>query len=437
MRGVYFLIVLFCSHSLLAVSIKQLANVAPDIVDEVDLSSLKQHQVKIATPFGQPIILNPKQKEALKEKAILKIELVYTRFRTSSAFNQQQLNYNRLKELKKLVPELFDFPLWEFALVEQTNGNSRPVCNKMFHGFIITFRPNASSSTLQKEADYLEKLIGKMTQKDSLKNDTTIPPNMKYDIKTHYDHKWGYLHDTIWFADTIKPPDPPNFFYDHSLYRDSTVLNAFKRNESWDNFVVVTDVTGSMSPYSAQVFVWLKAQAENEKASHFVFFNDGDQKISSKKRPLETGGIYTTENKGVEEVMRTASKCMRNGSGGGERMENDVEAIIQAIKFNPKASGIILIADNHEIMRDYYFIDKIKVPVHVILCGAEHRINIQYFDLARATKGSLHTKEADLNNLQNLKNGEHFFVNEREYMFKDGKFHHVYESAKYLNKSVR
>lgn len=437
MRGVYFLIVWCFSQTLYGVSLKQLATAEPILVNEIDVSSLKSNQLKIATPFAQPIILNKEQKELLKEKAILKVELVYTQFRTSPTFNQKQLNLNRLKELKKLAPFLFDFPLWDYELLEQTNGNSRAVCNEMFHGFIITFRPNSTTSMLSQEADYIEKLVANMIKQDSIKNDTVARKKMKFDIKTHYDLNLGYIHDTIWHSDTVKPPSPPDFFYNHRLYKDSTVINAFSRNNSWKNFIVITDVTGSMSPYSAQVFVWLKAQAENKKASHFVFFNDGDQKASSKKKPLETEGIYVAENKGVDEVIKIAAKCMRNGSGGGESMENDIEAVLKGIKHNTKASSIILVADNYEIMRDYKYLNKIKKPVHVILCGADRRINIQYLDLARSTKGSLHTKKSDLNNLHDIKEGKHFFVEEKEYMFENGRFHAVYESAKYQNKSVR
>ena len=261
--------------------------------------------------------------------------------------------------------------------------------------------------------------------------DTDIK-NRRYDIKTHYDMQVGYLHDTIWYKDTVKPVPPPDFFYNQTLYKDSTVLNAFDRNTIWKNFIVVTDVTGSMSPYSAQVFVWLKAQAQNKKAAYFVFFNDGDDKESGKKKPLATKGVYVTENKDLETVIKTATKCMRNGSGGGENLENDVEAIIEGVKYYPTADEIILVADNYESMRDYEYFDKIKKPIHVILCCSEHRINIQYLDLARQTKGTVHTIKSDVTNLQNIKEGEHFLIDENEYMFQNGKFHSVYSlSDKY------
>ena len=148
--------------------------------------------------------------------------------------------------------------------------------------------------------------------------------------------------------------------------------------------------------------------------------------------PLETEGIYIAQNKDLKTVINTATKCMRRGSGGGESLENDVEAILDGAKQYPAADEIILVADNRESMRDYKFIKKIKVPIHIILCGAEIRINIQYLDLARQTKGSVHTFKSDVTNLHNIKEKEHFFIDDKEYMYQNGKFHSVYSiSDKY------
>ncbi|NQX98858.1 MAG: hypothetical protein HRT73_13420, partial [Flavobacteriales bacterium] len=220
---------------------------------------------------------------------------------------------------------------------------------------------------------------------------------------------------------------PPDFFYNQSLYKDSTVLNSFNRNKNWKNFIVVTDVTGSMSPYSAQVFVWLKELAKNDLAKYFVFFNDGDEKPSRRKKPLETKGVYIVENLSLQAVINMATKCMQNGSGGGEYLENDIEAIIDGLKQYPSANEIILIADNRESMRDYKYLEKIKTPVHIILCGAEYGINIQYLDLARQTKGSVHTVNADIINLQDIKEKQHFFIEKKEYLFENGRFHSIYK----------
>ena len=73
-------------------------------------------------PFAKKLILNPEQKKALTEKAIIKVELVYTKYRTSPLFDQKKLNIDRLKELQKLLPVVFENPLWNFELISQTKG---------------------------------------------------------------------------------------------------------------------------------------------------------------------------------------------------------------------------------------------------------------------------------------------------------------------------
>ena len=422
----FYLLLLFSAQHCWAQNFSALVNTTPKFIAEVDLTTLKKNQLHIAMPFAKKLVLNPEQKKQLKERIVIKLELVYTKYRTIASFDQKKLNNKRLKELKKLVPSLFENRFWEFTLTSQTNGNSREACNKMFHGFIVTFRPNASKETLNSEADYLNDLLTTMLKNDSIENDTTPK---KYTLKTRYDQQVGYIHDTIWFSDTVKPPSPPDFFYLQSLYKDTTVLGVFNRNKNWKNFIVATDVTGSMSPYSAQVFVWLKKQAENKNARYFVFFNDGDEKLSIKKKPLETKGIYGTKNKNIETVINTAAKCMRSGSGGGEGLENDIEAIIDGIKHYPEASEVILVADNLESMRDYKFIHKIKTPVRIIACGAKSRINVQYLDLARQTKGSVHFKNIDVTHLDTIQENDHFFINGFEYTFKSGRFHSIYNCS--------
>ncbi|MDG1477266.1 MAG: hypothetical protein P8Q14_08975 [Vicingaceae bacterium] len=423
MRFFYFLFIFINTGLCFAQNYSELVNTTPVFVEKVDITLLKENQLYISMPFAKKIVLNPNQKKQLTEKVVIKLELVYTEYRTSNTFNQKKLNSNRLKELNKLAPTVFENRFWDFQLTSQTKAESRESGNKMFHGFIVTFRPNSTSTTLKKEVEYLNAIVTTMLKNDSIEKDT-LP--QAYKIKTHYDKNKGYIHDTIWHIDTIKPPNPPDFFYNQSLYNDSTVLNSFARNNSWKNFIVVTDVTGSMSPYSAQVFVWLKAQADNKLAKCFVFFNDGDEKPSRKKQPLETKGVYLTKNSSITNVINTAAKCMKNGSGGGENLENDVEAIIEGLKQHPEVSEAILVADNMESMRDYKFLNKIKRPVHVILCGSENRINIQYLDLARQTKGSVHTKNSDIINLQEIKEKEHFFIEKKEYLFENGQFHFVY-----------
>lgn len=423
MKYISFLIFLFSSLSSIANQFQQLVDAPILEVNVVNLNQLKSNQLAIAMPFAKEIILNPEQRKHFEEQVVIKIELVYTKYRTSPTFDQKKLNFNRLTELNKLLPDLFKNPFWDFELISQTNGNSREECNPMFHGFIFTFRPNSSPTTLAAESSYLQQVVDNLIKQS---NNENPKDKLSYDLKTRWDDKIGYVHDTIWKVNEVKQIPPPDFFYDHSLYKDSTVLNVFDRNQSWQNFSVVTDVTGSMSPYIAQVFVWLKQQAEKNNAKYFVFFNDGDNKESRKKKPLETGGVYGTKNKGLETVMQTAANCMSNGSGGGERQENDIEAILLAQQEYEAAEEIILVADNFESMRDYKHMDGIKKRVRIIVCGAKNRVNIEYLDLARTTKGSIHTKTSDVYDLDKIKQGQQITIDGERYIFDKGRFHFLY-----------
>lgn len=423
MKSISFWIFLFLTPALLANQLEQLVNATVIEQNKVDLNKLLPNQLAISMPFANQLILNPEQKLALQEKVVIKIELVYTKYRTSPTFDQKLLNHNRLVELKKLAPQLFENPLWDFELISQTNGNSQSECNTMFHGFIITFRPNSSNNTLLQEAEYLDKVVAQLIEKS--KKDS-IPDKLTYDIKTRWDNVIGYVHDTVWKINEEEQIPPPDFFYNHELFKDSTVINAFNRNNSWKNFIVVTDVTGSMSPYIAQVFVWLKEQAENNEAKYFVFFNDGDAKSSREKKPLKTQGIYGVSNKGLDAVMQKAALCMKNGSGGGEGLENDVEAILFGQEAYESADEIILIADNFESMRDYKFLDQIKKPVRIIICGAKTRVNIEYLDLARITKGSIHTSKSDVFDLYSVKKNQTITIDGQSYLFYNDRFNFVY-----------
>jgi len=364
MRFFYTLFLFFTIQTLFAQSFDVFVNAAPTFVETVDLNTLTKNQLAIEMPFAKEIILNPEQKKLINDRVVVKLQ-----------------------------------------------------CNKMFHGFILTFRPKSDTSTQQQEADYLEKVT-----KELVKEDTAVKKIM--DIKTHWDNTLGYLHDTIWVKDTIKIIPLPDFLKTPSYIQDSTVLKILNRNKNWKNYLFVVDATGSMSPYISQVFNWL-IKSDKKETNGFIFFNDGDGKPDNRKETLNVGGIYVSNEKSIVDLNNLVKKCIKNGNGGDTK-ENDVEAIIEGLKYYPKTDEIILVADNYANMRDYAFISKIKLPVHIILCGAEYRINTQYLNFAYQTKGSVHTLNSDVFNLQSHKEGEHFFIDDKEYLFKEGKFYAIY-----------
>ena len=186
------------------------------------------------------------------------------------------------------------------------------------------------------------------------------------------------------YLDTAKPEisgsEKPSVIYSNTV--NKVVLEVFDRNKHWKNCLIATDVTGSMTPYMAQFLVW---HALNAKVSpshkDFVFFNDGDNANDLTKKMGKVGGVYyinTSSHKKVEKVLKEAK---RKG-GGGDAPENNVEATIKGLKRNPSVQGVIMIADNQATPRDLELLRKVKKPIHVILCGASTKINIDYLNMA-------------------------------------------------------
>ena len=246
MRFFYFLLFLISLQPVFGFDVNHYAKSSVTSINNFNRNAIHNDQLLVEMPFAKETILNKEQKQQLQERIIINIQLVYTQFRTSEKFNQFELNKKRLLELKKLVPEIFDFPVWEYQLISQTDGNSKEECSKMFHGFVITFRPLSTDDYIQQESDYLKKIVANILKQDSLDKDKTPKP---YHIKTRWDN--GYVYDTIWGEKKkidFYPPSPPNPYL-ASLQKDSTVLNAFKQLANLQDFIIVTDATGSMMPY--------------------------------------------------------------------------------------------------------------------------------------------------------------------------------------------
>jgi hypothetical protein len=202
---------------------------------------------------------------------------------------------------------------------------------------------------------------------------------------------------------------------------DSTLLKILAR-VNWKNFTVVGDVTVSMYPYNAQLLWWLKLYTPDKVTNHFVFFNDGDEMPDTEKKIGSTGGIYFRECDSYDQVKKLIKEAMAKGSGG-DRPENDVEALLTGEREFPSADFQVLIADNRAPVKDNILSNKLTKPVRVILCGANaYNINPDYLDLARQTKGSVHLMEEDINGLDALQEGEALKIGKKTYRIENGFF---------------
>ena len=177
--------------------------------------------------------------------------------------------------------------------------------------------------------------------------------------------------------------------------RDSTVSSVFNRHPEWQKMLVVCDATGSMSPYYADLVMWIKLNAERRDLSGFTFFNDGDKKPDHAKVIGSTGGIYHSKSNSPTDAVQTLTNTTKAGSGG-DQPENNIEALEAAMKKFKDAESIILIGDSYAPVKDIVLLKNISKPVHVVVCGDAQYIHPDYLEIAFKTGGSIHRMNDEL-----------------------------------------
>ena len=339
-----------------------------------DTISINKYQYKkekdkkkifLSINLGSYEIKNPKAIKKIKGMTVEKVEMIFTDY--PKDFDMGMLNKQRLISLFLLAPELFNNSLISWKFVKQTGASKKNIYN-FRHGFVITYTPAPTWTGITSKKEYF---------KDVLSGKTVL--------------------------------------------KDSSILKIFDRHKDWDDMVIVCDFTGSMSPYIAEMLLWYHLNFNEKKNQSFVFFNDGNRTPDKDKKIGKTGGIFDTDIQNIDSVLNTAVKTIENGFGG-DGPENDIEALLYAVRKFPEKKNIVLIADNWSTMRDYSLIKKIDKPVKIILCGAVKRINTEYMDLAYKTGGSIHTIEEDIIDLVKLKEGEKFIIDGTVFQIKNGKF---------------
>lgn len=202
---------------------------------------------------------------------------------------------------------------------------------------------------------------------------------------------------------------------------DTSILTILDRTQ-WQKATIVGDVTGSMYKYTAQLLLWVKTNPIGNMAKNFVFFNDGDNMPDKDKKIGNTGGIYAKTCNTYAEVEALMRFTMLKG-GGGDYPENNIEALLKSEKIFPESEFQVMIADNWATIKDKALWGRLTKPVRVVVCGAnEFNVNIDFLNLARITKGSVHLMQSDLYNLSELKEGEILKVGKNGFVIKNGIF---------------
>ena len=199
--------------------------------------------------------------------------------------------------------------------------------------------------------------------------------------------------------------------------KESGIYISLDHLDSTKRFALVMDVTGSMGGSIAAMLSWIKKNNDAIPFSSFSFFNDGN---NANSKPIgKTGGIYSTRY--LKEVNQVVETAMRNGSGGPELSENDMESVLKAIEIDPTATDILLIGDNYSEVRDIRLLDNITKPVHVLLCAAPTKIRTEYLDITKQTGGMLYLN-GEIIDLSKIIDGESIVIQGYSYTYNGRKF---------------
>lgn len=206
-----------------------------------------------------------------------------------------------------------------------------------------------------------------------------------------------------------------------------TSYQALDRNiEKWKNIVIVCDITTSMFPYTTQVFDWMMENTDNKTIKGIVFFTDCDSLGHQTKGKLP-GKMFSVRKKDELVLWDTMFAAINNTENNKDKPENNIEALLYAQKQFPDADEFVMIADNSSEVKDMRSLDKIKKKVHVILCGETYQKNYafqsDFVEIAKRTKGSIHTVEDDIENVSKVKEMSVVRVGNVYFRFHKGKFY--------------
>jgi len=373
--------------------------------------------VYLECDYAKGVIQNPEDYIHVRPNDVLAIDLIFTKYPVEIrdwGNDYDRLIEERLSELRRISPELFDNEevLWRYIL--QTDCQTRAEAKKMFHGYAIWMLGYDSKSLVQTN------------------NQAQSSPNHSKKSKEEGKENKTIEYERIWQSAKMK--EIRGLISQEEILKDSIVFRTLERNsEKWKNMLVVMDWTGSMYKYGASVMLWHQLNIQERAIKHFVFFNDGDGIADSEKRIGHTGGIYHCGPNSLDEVFMTMYKVMRKGKSG-TREENDMEAIVKAMRrFEGDFDEIILIADNTSPVRDMALLKYVDKPVHVILCGLDKihdmaffRPHFDYVKIALETGGSLHTITEDIENLEKHLEGNLLHIGRHSWKLVEGQFRPFY-----------
>lgn len=370
----------------LVIGIRSFASEIRTSAEILEISELKRARYILKTDmldalvlnmtYGESYLISEADKRLLKDAEVLAIDLVFTDFPKGQ--DLKKLNLERIKMVESWRKSLVTDPSIPWKIIRQTDCKNEGEAKTMFHGIVIHYK---GPQTEEDRIAEIHAVSGFLPEESELKDAKTIRRSLK----------------------------------------DSSIVKILERKKEWDKITIVADLTGSMAPYTSQLVLWFKLKTDDKRVKELVFFNDGDKTPDDKKIIGNTGGIYADQAKNYTQVRALALKTIEGGCGG-DGPENNIEALKYAMTHTDSTNQFIMVADNTANVKDIALLYTLKQPVHIILCGAQYGINVHYLNIARATGGSVHTMEEDLENLSSLKEGETVIFKKKKFILSKGLF---------------
>ena len=100
-----------------------------------------ENTIRLEAKVGQNAVIESEDLAKLRGLKIHHIDLVYSAYTGSKSFSQDNLNLQRINNLKKALPQVAqDDPTWKY--IEQTGAKSLEEAKTYFHGFIVHYGPD-------------------------------------------------------------------------------------------------------------------------------------------------------------------------------------------------------------------------------------------------------------------------------------------------------
>ncbi len=354
---------------------------------QLDTALLVKAKNVIPIQFGETNsrYTNKNLANALEKTEVISIKLYYSKFPKDIIFQentQKAVNELRIKNLLARFPSLKTKNI-TIELVAQENCEDLAQAKALFHGFVIDYEMT-NATILPATEPKKEETVTILKEKEK-----SIPKQKQVILD------FGNINNE--FSKDVKRKH---------IGRDSITYFAFERNiAQWDSVVIVADWTSSMYPYTLQLLIWQTQNVQYaNKILGYVFFNDGDKTPDNQKKIGQIGGIYVSNSPHLPDALQKMDECKKNGNGGGDFDENNIEALLVAVQQFPNAKSIIMISDNYGKIKDLALLPKVKKPVHVILARMPDLrfLTEDYLQVALQTGGSLHLKNTDYQTIEKL-----------------------------------